>query len=71
MINDKKKTKGMLIYKLEIAIDDENNSIEYIMETLDRDEDEVSMSVVLSDSLEYFDKEGLRLIEDCYDIAES
>ena len=40
MINDKKKTKGMLIYKLEIAIDDENNSIEYIMETLDRDIDE-------------------------------
>ena len=67
-----KKDKNFLIYKLEIAINEEEGSIEYILETLDKEHPDIeNVSVSLSEAKYYFDKEGLALVKNCCDIAES
>jgi hypothetical protein len=57
------------IYHLTIAYDDETDSVDYVMETVDEEECIVEIGGI--DMSLYFDAEVLKLISECYDIGEA
>jgi hypothetical protein len=61
------------VYHLTIEFDHETEEIEYILETIDEiDEDHVQLVQIGSIDLEeYFDKETLREILQCYEMGEA
>ena len=74
----KKLSKGSLIYTLEIAVNPEEGTVEYIVEGLEEVtecsgainslEDECGGYVEVED---YFDEDGINLLDDIYVIGES
>lgn len=69
----KKLPKGCIIYKLEIAVNPEEGSVEYIVEGFDETGDTFSGPIDSNwDYLEdYFDDEDIRLLETLYEVGES
>ena len=61
----------MKIYKLTIAFDDNKEEIEYISEEIEMENGDVATDYGVIDLTDYFDKEGLELIEGCYIIGEA
>ena len=61
------------VYHLTIEFDPETEEIEYILETLDEiDEDNIKFTQIGSlDLEEYFDKDTLKEILQCYEVGES
>ena len=61
------------VYHLTIEFDPETEEIEYILETLDElDEDNIKLTQIGSlDLEEYFDKDTLKDILQCYEVGES
>jgi len=66
----KKLPKGTLIYTLEIAVNPEKGTVEYIVEGLDEIDTE-SMNSNLEHVVDSFDEEGIKLLDEVYDIGES
>ena len=70
--NKKKKlAKGCLIYKLEIAYDDKRDTVEYICETIDREGFSGPIDYSWQYLEDYFDEEGLQLLDSLYDVGEA
>ena len=70
--NKKKKlAKGCLIYKLEIAYDDKRDAVEYICETIDREGFSGPIDCSWEYLEDYFDEEGLQLLDSLYDVGEA
>ena len=70
--NKKKKlAKGCLIYKLEIAYDDKRDTVEYICETIDREGFSGPIDCSWEYLEDYFDEEGLNLLDSLYDVGEA
>ena len=70
--NKKKKlAKGCLIYKLEIAYDEDKDSVEYICETIDREGFSGPIDCSWEYLEDYFDEEGLQLLDSLYDVGEA
>tara|TARA_R100000008_G_C3584107_1_gene170793 strand:- start:1399 stop:1638 length:240 start_codon:yes stop_codon:yes gene_type:complete len=70
----KKLPKGCIIYKLEIAVNPKEGSVEYIVEGFDETGEAVEMGPIDSnwDYLEdYFDEETLNIFNYLYEVAES
>ena len=66
----KKLPKGTLIYTLEIAVNPKEGTVEYIVEGLDETDTE-SMNSNLEYVVDSFDEEGIKLLDEVYDIGES
>ena len=66
----KKLPKGTLIYTLEIAVNPKEGTVEYIVEGLDEIDTE-SMNSNLEYVVDSFDEEGIKLLDEVYDIGES
>ena len=71
MINDKKKTKGMLIYKLEIAYNEDRGTIEYICETIDKEGFSGPIDCSWEYLENYFDDEDLKMMDSLYEVGEA
>ena len=70
--NKKKKlAKGCLIYKLEIAYNEDKDSVEYICETIDREGFSGPIDCSWQYLEDYFDEEGLKLLDSLYDVGEA
>ena len=69
----KKLPKGCIVYKLEIAVNPEEGSVEYIVEGFDEIGETCSGPIDSNwDYLEdYFDDEDIRLLETLYEVGES
>ena len=67
----KKLAKGCLVYKLEIAYNEDSNVVEYICESIDKE----GFSGPIDSSWEYmeayFDEEDLRMMDSLYDVGEA
>ena len=68
-----KLPKGTLIYKLEIAVNPEEGSVEYIVEAFDEIGEVMPGPIDSSwDYLEeYFDEEDFEALENLYEVGES
>ena len=66
-------TMSKRVYHLTIEFDPETEEIEYIMETVEHvDKDHVQLiQIGTVDLEEYFDKETLREILQCYEVGEA
>ena len=74
----KKLPKGTLVYKLEIAVNPDEGTVEYIVEGLEEiadvsgpinmDSEGYSQYVDIED---YFDEDSLKLLEEVYFVGES
>ena len=72
-INEKKNklSRGCVIYKLEIAFNKDNNTVEYIHETMDDDGFTGPIDMSWEYLEEYFDEEDLQMMDSLYDVGES
>ena len=69
--NKKKPPKGCLVYKLEIAYNEENGTVEYICETVDRNGFSGPMDASWDYIEDYFDEEDLRMMDSLYEVGEA
>ena len=70
--NKKKKlAKGCLVYKLEIAYNEDKDCVEYICETIDREGFSGPIDCSWQYLEDYFDEEGLQLLDSLYDVGEA
>ena len=74
----KKLQKGSLIYTLEIAVNPDEGTVEYIVEGLEEITDtsgaintEIEGHYKYVDIEDYFDEESIKLLEDAYIVGES
>lgn len=70
--NKKKKlAKGCLIYRLEIAYNEKDDTVEYICESID----EAGLNGPIDSSWDYlhdyFDEEDLKLMDELYEVGEA
>ena len=67
----KKLKKGTLIYTLEIAVNPDSDTVEYIVEVID----EVGESLPLDSNFDYladyWDEEDMKLLGNLYEVGES
>ena len=71
MTKPKDKDKTKFTYKLEICYDASTDNIEYIEETLSKDEDILFYEIDGFDIFEDWDKESLEFIKECYEVGEA
>ena len=71
MSKPKDKSKTKYTYKLEIYFDSSTDDVEYIEESLTKDEDVLFYEIDGLDIFEEWDKESLRAIEECYEVGEA
>ena len=71
MSKPKDKSKTKYTYKLEIYFDTTNDSVEYIEESLTKDEDVLFYEIDGFDIFEYWDKDSLEVIKECYEVGEA
>ena len=71
MTKPKDKDKTKYIYKLEICYDSTTDNIEYVEETLTKDEDVLFYEIDGDDIFEDWDKESLEFIKECYEVGEA
>ena len=72
-INKKKNklSKGCVVYKLEIAFNKKDKTIEYICETMDDDAIIGPIDYSWEYLEEYFDEEDIAMMDSLYDVGES
>jgi hypothetical protein len=61
--------KGKKTYHLEICFDDQTDELEYVREYVDGDKKVIYYGTI--DITDYFDEEGLSMVNDMYDIGVS
>ena len=71
MSKAKNKDKTKYTYKLEICYDSSTDNVEYVEETLTKDEDVLFYEIDGLDIFEEWDKESLQAIEECYEVGEA
>ena len=71
MIKPKDKDKTKFTYKLEICYDSTTDNVEYIEETLSKDEDILFYEIDGFDIFEDWDSESLEFIKECYEVGEA
>ena len=67
----KKLAKGSLIYRLEIAYNEDKDTIEYICESIDKMEDYGPIDTNWDYLHDYFDEEDLKLMDALYEVGEA
>ena len=67
----KKLAEGCLVYKLEIAYNEEKGTVEYICETIDRNGFSGPMDSSWDYIEDYFDEEDLRMMDSLYEGGEA
>jgi hypothetical protein len=65
-MNDK---KGLKIYNLKICYNDKTGQLEYIQESIDVERKALYYGTI--DISDYFDEEGLALMDEMYDVGSS
>ena len=71
MSKPKDKSKTKYTYKLEIHFDTTNDNVEYIEESLTKDEDVLFYEIDGFDIFEEWDKDSLEVIKECYEVGEA
>ena len=71
MTKPKNKEKTKYIYKLEICYDSSTDNVEYVEESLTKDEDVLFYEIDGFDIFEYWDKDSLQFIKECYEVGEA
>ena len=71
MSKPKDKSKTKYTYKLEIYFDTTNDNVEYIEESLTKDEDVLFYEIDGFDIFEEWDKDSLEVIKECYEVGEA
>ena len=71
MTKPKNKEKTKYIYKLEICYDSSTDNVEYVEESLTKDEDVLFYEIDGFDIFEYWDKDSLQFINECYELGEA
>ena len=71
MTKSKDKDKTTFTYKLEICYDSSTDDVEYIEETLSKDEDVLFYEIDGFDIFDNWDEESLAIIGECYEVGES
>ena len=71
MSKPKDKSKTKYTYKLEIYFDTNTDDVEYIEETLTKDEDVLFYEIDGFDIFEEWDKDSLEFIKECYEVGEA
>ena len=71
MSKPKDKSKTKYTYKLEIYFDTANDNVEYIEESLTKDEDVLFYEIDGFDIFEEWDKDSLEVIKECYEVGEA
>ena len=71
MSKPKDKSKTKYTYKLEIYFDSTTDNVEYVEESLTKDEDVLFYEKEGFDIFEYYDKDALEFIEECYEVGEA
>ena len=72
-LNEKKRklSKGCLVYKLEIAYNEEEGTIEYICETIDKEGFSGPLDSNWDYLTDYFDEEDMAMMESLYEVGEA
>ena len=72
-INKKKSklSKGCLVYRLEIAYNEDKDCVEYICETIDKEGFSGPIDCSWEYLEDYFDEEDLRMLDSLYEVGES
>ena len=71
MSKPKDKSKTKYTYKLEIYFDSTTDNVEYVEESLTKDEDVLFYEKDGFDIFEYWDKDSLEVIKECYEVGEA
>ena len=71
MTKPKDKSKTKYTYKLEIYFDSSTDNVEFIEESLTKDEDVLYYEIDESDMFEDWDKDSLEIIKECYEVGEA
>ena len=71
MSKPKDKSKTKYTYKLEIYFDSSTDNVEFIEESLTKDEDVLYYEIDESDMFEDWDKDSLEIIKECYEVGEA
>ena len=71
MSKPKDKDKTKYTYKLEIYFDSNTDNVEFIEESLTKDEDVLFYEIDGFDIFNEWDKDSLEIIEECYEVGEA
>ena len=71
MSKPKNKSKTKYTYKLEICYDTSTDNVEYVEESLTKDEDVLFYEIDEFDIFEDWDKDSLEVIKECYEVGEA
>ena len=71
MPKDKDKDKTTYTYKLEICYDSSTDEVEYVEESLTKDEDVLFYEIGGHDIFDNWDEDSLKIIKECYEVGEA
>ena len=71
MSKPKDKSKTKYTYKLEIYFDSSTDNVEYIEETLTKDDNVLFYEIDGFDIFNEWDKDSLEIIKECYEVGEA
>ena len=71
MSKPKDKSKTKYTYKLEIYFDSSTDNVEFIEESLTKDEDVLFYEIDEADIFADWDKDSLEIIKECYEVGEA
>ena len=71
MSKPKDKSKTKYIYKLEICFDSNTDNVEYVEESLTKDDDVLFYEIDGFDIFKDWDKDSLEVIKECYEVGEA
>jgi len=71
MPKDKDKDKTTYTYKLEICYDSTTDEVEYVEESLTKDEDVLFYEIDGNDMFDNWDDDSLQIIKECYEVGEA
>ena len=71
MSKPKNKDKTLYTYKLEICYDSDTEEVEYIEESITKDDDILFYEIDNKDIFSYWDEDSLEVIKECYEVGEA
>ena len=71
MSKPKNKDKTLYTYKLEICYDSSTEEVEYIEESITKDDDILFYEIDNKDIFSYWDEDSLEVIKECYEVGEA
>jgi hypothetical protein len=71
MSKPKDKSKTKYTYKLEIYFDSSTDNVEFVEESLTKDEDVLFYEIDEADIFADWDKDSLEIIKECYEVGEA